>query len=67
MSLVFYGWEKPLGMAIGAGIDLPLPWSIDTRKSYDLLMQGYKDGLFSDADLDNAVKNVFFSLLCAEK
>ena len=53
-----YGWEKPLGMAIGAGIDLPLPWSIDTRKSYDLLMQGYKDGLFSDEDLDNAVKNV---------
>ena len=53
-----YGWEKPVGMAVGAGIDLTLPWSIDTKGAYENLMNCYKQGIFTEDDLNNSVKNI---------
>lgn len=52
-----YGEENILGMAIAAGHDIVLPnYRTPTKKSYEWLLQNYRDGVFSEARLNEAVR-----------
>ena len=54
-----YGEENILGMAIAAGNDIVLPnYRTTTRKSYETLLQNYKDGAFTEERLNEAVRRV---------
>lgn len=54
-----FGEENVYGMAIAAGNDIILPnYRRSVKECYDLLMQNYKDGLFTEERLDEAVRRV---------
>lgn len=54
-----FGEENVYGMAMAAGNDIILPnYRRSVKECYDLLMQNYKDGLFTEERLDEAVRRV---------
>ncbi len=54
-----YGDDKIPGLAIAAGNDLVLPnYRVSLRDTYNSLMQSYRDGVFDDARLNDAVRHV---------
>ena len=54
-----FGEDKIYGMAIAAGNDIILPnYRISVKECYDALMRNYKDGMFSQERLDEAVRRV---------
>lgn len=54
-----YGEENIYGMAIAAGIDNILPnYRTAVKDVYDMLMQNYKDGVFTIERLNEAVRRV---------
>ena len=54
-----YGEENIYGMAIAAGIDNILPnYRTPVKDVYDMLMKNYKDGMFTEERLNEAVRRV---------
>jgi beta-N-acetylhexosaminidase len=54
-----FGEEKLYGMAVNAGIDIVLPnYMTPVRETYELLLQNYKDGVFTEERLNEAVRRV---------
>lgn len=54
-----YGEEKILGMAVAAGNDIILPnYRTSTKECYEMLMQNYRDGMFTEERLDEAVRRI---------
>ena len=51
-----YGVEPPYSLSIAAGNDLALPWKLRTDEVYDAMVKGFKDGLYTEDDLNRAVK-----------
>ena len=56
-----YGQREPSGMCIAAGNDLALPWNVSCEVGYEYLKEGYEKGLFTDEDLDTAVRHVLLA------
>lgn len=51
--------EKVYGMAMNAGVDIILPnYRTSVEESYNILMQNYKDGMFTEERLNDAVRHV---------
>ena len=54
-----YGEENVLGMAIAAGNDIVLTnYRTPTKKCLEMLRQNYRDGMFTEERLDEAVRRV---------
>ena len=53
-----YGWEKPMGLCIGAGNTFALPYSSAVEIKYNQMKMGYENGYFTEEQLDAAVKIV---------
>ena len=54
-----FGEENIYGMAMAAGIDIILPnYRTSVRECYDLLMKNYKDGMFTEERLNEAVRRI---------
>lgn len=54
-----YGEENILGLAVAAGCDIVLPnYRTPARKNYEMLLQNYRDGAFSEERLNEAVRRV---------
>ena len=53
-----YGKEDPNGMCIAAGNDISLPWDCSCEVGYEYMKRGLKKGLYTEADLDVAVRHV---------
>ena len=53
-----YGYTDPIGMSIAAGADLPLPWGVKIKPAYEGLLDAYKRGLLTDADVEDALDRV---------
>jgi hypothetical protein len=53
-----YGEKDPPAMCIGAGCDLALPWSVPVKEVHKNMIEAYERGVFTDADLDSAVKHI---------
>lgn len=54
-----FGEENIYGMAIAAGIDNILPnYRTSVKDVYDMLMKNYKDGMFTEERLNEAVRRV---------
>ncbi len=54
-----YGEENLYGMAIAAGIDNVLPnYRTSVKDVYNMLMKNYKDGMFTEERLNEAVRRV---------
>lgn len=54
-----YGADKILGMAMAAGNDVVLPdYRVSVRQSYEQLLQNYRDGMFTEERLNEAVRRV---------
>jgi len=54
-----YGEDKILGMAIAAGNDIVLPnYRSSVKKNYETLLQNYRDGMFSEERLNEAVRRI---------
>ena len=54
-----FGEDKVYGMAIAAGNDIVLPnYMTSVEDCYNMLLQNYKDGLFSEERLNEAVRRV---------
>ena len=56
-----YGEVDPSGLSIAAGNDMTLPWNVSCDIGYDFLKSGFERGLFSEEDLDAAVKHVLLA------
>lgn len=54
-----YGLVECLGLAIAAGNDMVLPnYRLTFKQSFDYLMKAYKEGVFSEERLNDAVRHV---------
>ena len=53
-----YGKEDPNGMCIAAGNDFALPWDVSCEVGYSYMKNGLEKGLFTEEQLDVAVKRV---------
>lgn len=54
-----YGDEKSIGLSVAAGNDMVLPnYRLSFKESYDYLMKAYKEGVFSEERLNDAVRHV---------
>ncbi len=54
-----FGEENIYGMSVAAGADIILPnYRRSVKECYELLMQNYKDGLFTEQRLNEAVRRV---------
>lgn len=53
-----YGMKDPPALSLGAGCDLVLPWNVPAKEVHANMMDAYKRGLFTDEDLDNAVRRM---------
>lgn len=55
-----FGTEKSKGMSIAAGNDLALVFG-DPRREYEIMKKCYAEGVFTDEELDRAVKTVLYT------
>ena len=54
-----YGEENVYGMAVAAGNDIILPnFRHSTKECYEMLLKNYRDGMFSEERLNEAVRRV---------
>lgn len=53
-----YGVEPPYSLAIAAGNDISLTWNVRIEHVYNSMLKAYEEGVFTDDDLDKAVKRV---------
>lgn len=54
-----YGEENVYGMAVAAGVDIVLPnYRRSVKECYNMLMKNFKDGVFTEERLDEAVRRV---------
>ena len=54
-----YGEDKIYGMAVAAGNDIVLPnYRTSMRRNYEMLMNNYRDGAFTEERLNEAVRRV---------
>ena len=53
-----YGYTDPIGMCVAAGCDIPLPWATKTKPSYEALLECYRKGILTDADVETALDRV---------
>ena len=53
-----YGNYKTTPMAVEAGCDVPLSWGIPCREAYKTLLDGYRDGMITDEQLEISVGRV---------
>lgn len=54
-----YGEENILGLSVAAGNDIVLPnYRTPARKNYEMLLQNYRDGAFTEERLNEAVRRV---------
>lgn len=53
-----YGHHKPTAMAVAAGCDIPLSWSIPCREAYEVLLTAYRSGEITDEQLELSVGRV---------
>jgi hypothetical protein len=53
-----YGWYDPAAMSVAAGNDIPLVWKIGAKEGYEALVERYRLGMFSEADLERALTHV---------
>ena len=53
-----YGYTDPIGMSVAAGCDVPLAWGIDSKTAYEGMLDCYRKGLLSDADVEVALDRV---------
>ena len=54
-----YGEKESLGLAIAAGNDMVLPnYRLSFKDSYEYLLSAYKEGVFSEERLNDAVRHV---------
>ena len=54
-----YGEDKILGIAVAAGNDIVLPnYRTPAKKCYEMLLQNYRDGAFTEERLNEAVRRV---------
>ncbi len=54
-----YGEENVMGLAVAAGNDIVLPnYRTSARKNYEMLLQNYRDGFFTEERLNEAVRRV---------
>ena len=56
-----YGKEAPTPLSIAAGNDFALPWDVPCDVGFRLLKDGYEAGIFTDEQLDAAVKRVLLA------
>ncbi len=62
MGLVLkYGKEDPPGLSIGAGNDFALPWDVPCEVGFRYLKDGFQRGLFTEEQLDAAVRRVLLA------
>ena len=47
-----YGNRRPIAMAVEAGCDLPLPWGLANEECYEALLEGYRNGMITDEQLE---------------
>ena len=57
-----YGKEAPNGMCIAAGNDISLPWDVSCEVGYQYMKNGLETGLFTEEQLDVAVKRVLAAM-----
>ena len=53
-----YGRRESVGLAVAAGNDFPLVYDHDPIYNQESIYECYERGIFSDEDLDRAVKNI---------
>ena len=53
-----YGNYAPTPMAVGAGCDIPLSWGIPCREAYTALCDGYRDGTFTEEQMNTSVARI---------
>ena len=53
-----YGYTDPIGMTVAAGSDIPLAWGINSQKAYEGMLECYRKGLLTDADVEVALDRV---------
>lgn len=54
-----YGEENIQGLAVAAGNDIVLPnYRTPARRNYEMLLKNYKDGMFTEERLNQAVRRV---------
>ena len=53
-----YGNYAPTPMAVGAGCDIPLSWGIPCREAYDALCEGYRNGTFTEEQMNTSVARI---------
>lgn len=53
-----YGPENPVGLAVAAGCDMPLPWEITYDKAYAAMQSCFERGVFTEEQLDECVERV---------
>lgn len=56
-----YGKEAPTPLSIAAGNDFALPWDVPCDVGFKLLKDGYEAGVFTEEQLDAAVKRVLLA------
>ena len=53
-----YGNHITTPMAVEAGCDIPLSWGIPSKEAYKALLDGYRDGMITDEQLELSVDRV---------
>ena len=56
-----YGKEMPTPLSIAAGNDFALPWDVPCDVGHKLLKDGYEKGIFTEEQLNAAVKRVLLA------
>lgn len=59
-----YGPEDPVGIAVAAGCDLPLPWEVPFEPAYKAMLSCYERGIVTEAQVDECLDRI---LLAQEK
>ena len=53
-----YGWYDPAAMSVAAGNDIPLVWKLSAKEGYEAFCERYRQGMFSEEDLERALTHV---------
>ena len=53
-----YGNHITTPMAVEAGCDIPLSWGIPSKEAYQTLLDGYRDGMITDEQLELSVSRI---------
>jgi beta-glucosidase-like glycosyl hydrolase len=53
-----YGPEDPVGIAVAAGCDLPLPWEVPFEPAYKAMLSCYERGIVTEAQVDECLERI---------